>query len=305
MNLHFSIHRILAFALIVLSFLPCGNGQSTASPFDIIPRIESQNLEDTTITIVTSSNPFDLVKINQSNRPENTSSASGFQVIRKNRSLSAKEQTAIYQRFVFAIILTMMVILTLTVTVFRIFIGKIWQSFLNDNLLSQLMREQSAGVTLAYLILYLVFFINAGIFLFLVCRHFGYTIAKTNFSSLLLCIGGITLFFVIKHLLLQIIKFVFPVSKEVSTYSFTIMVFNIIVGIALVPSVLLTAYAPASAVKVIIYGTLILIVGVLAFRSLRGLFIASRFFAWNKFHFFLYLCTVEIVPVLMTIKLLN
>ena len=40
------------------------------------------------------------------------------------------------------------------------------------------------------------------------------------------------------------------------------------------------------------------------FRSLRGLFVAGRFLAFHKFHFLLYICTVEIAPVLILIKLI-
>lgn len=305
MNLHHAIKKILFGLLLCLSTLPSILGQSTASPFDIIPRIESQNLEDSTITIVTSSNPFDLIKINPANRQRTTSPSGGFQVIRKNKPLSAREKSAIFQRFLFIVILTMMVILTLVVTVFRLFIGKIWRAFLNDNLLSQLMREQTAGITIGYLILYLMFFINMGIFLFLLCKNFDIKITSTNLTSLMICIGGVAAFFTVRHLLLQIVRYVFPVDKEVSTYNFTIVVFNIVIGIILVPLILLIAYAPENITNFIIYTTLALIAIVLLFRTLRGLFIGSRFFAWHKFHFFLYLCTVEIAPVLVIAKLLN
>lgn len=305
MNLHSFIIKILATALVALIVLPGIQGQNTASPFDLIPRIESSDMEDSTITIVTSSNPFDLIQVSPASRPDNAAAPGGFQVVRKNRPVSAKEQTAIYHRFLFIVVLAMMVILTLVVTIFRIFIGKIWKAFLNDNLLSQLMREQSTGVAVGYLILYLMFFINAGIFLFLLCKNFGVEIASSNMASLSLCIGGVAAFFTVKHTLLQIVKFVFPVEKEAATYSFTIVVFNIVLGIALVPLILLMAYAPGYITNMTIYATLALIGGAILFRSLRGLFIANRFFAWHKFHFFLYLCAVEIAPVLVIIKLLN
>ena len=76
-------------------------------------------------------------------------------------------------------------------------------------------------------------------------------------------------------------------------------------GIFLVPMVLFTAYAPAGIKIYIIYLALALLFVVLMFKALRGLFIANRFFAWHKFHFFLYLCAVEIAPLLVTFKLLN
>lgn len=304
MNLHLTI-RIKSL-LVVLAFT-CASGnavsQNTASPFDIIPRIEVGQ-EDSTVTITTSSNPFDLVQTGIADRPTSASSG-GFVVERKNRPLSSQEKNAIYQRFLFIVMLVVIVILTLVVTVFRIFIAKIWKAFLNDNLLNQLMREQGTGVTAAYLILYSMFILNTGVFLFLFCKHFGLELGSSNFISLMLCIGGVMAFFVLKHILLEVVAFVFPVEKEVSAYAFTVMVFNITIGFMLVPVVSLIAYAPEDVAKMTIYIALGLIVAALIFRGLRGLFIATRFFAWHKFHFFLYLCAVEIAPLLVTIKLLN
>lgn len=198
----------------------------------------------------------------------------------------------------------MLIMLTLIVTIFRILIEKVWKAFINDNLLNQLLREQGTGITLAYLILYFMFFINAGVFTFLATKQFGIELAGNNIGGLLICIGGILGFFLVKHSLLKIVGFTFPVQKEVAAYNFTIIVFNIIIGFFLVPAVLFTAYAPESAIKYVIYGTVGLLVSMYLFMSLRGLFIANRFIAWHKFHFLLYLCAVEIAPLLIVAKFL-
>lgn len=150
-----------------------------------------------------------------------------------------------------------------------------------------------------------MFFINAGIFAFLALRHFDIHLPGSNLTGLFICIGGIAGFYVVKHLLLSIVRFVFPVEKEVSRYSFTVMVFNIITGIFLAPMILFTAYSSEGISDAVIKLTLALLLGIILFRGLRGLFIANRFFAWHKFHFFLYLCAVELAPLLVTFKLLN
>lgn len=298
------IKRSIPLVLVICCLGNIAFGQQTASPFDLLPRIPQSSSADSTITISTSSNPFDKIQL-QMDAHRRTSETPGFTVERRRKPVTAKEKTAIFQRFLFFTILTMMVILTLVVTVFRVFISKIWRAFKSDNMLSQLLREQSTDTTVAYLILYVMFFVNAGIFVFLALRYFNIKIAGNNISTLLLCIGGIAGFYAVKHLLLQIVKYIFPVEKEVSRYNFTVTVFNVIAGIFLVPMVLLIAYAPAGVTGFAIYLALGLLLLTIAFRALRGLFIANRFFAWHKFHFFLYLCAVEFAPLLVTIKLLN
>ncbi len=299
----FTKKALIALA-ICLSSCFLAFGQQTASPFDLLPRLPQNGSQDSTITISTSSNPFDILKIYPPiGSPSNYTPQ--FQVKRPRRMLSTKEKKERYQQFLFITILAMTVMLTLAMTIFRVFIGKLWKAFLNDNLLSQLLREQSSGVRVGSLILYIMFFINAGIFAFLALKYFNIKIAESNIGALMLCISGISGFYVIKHLMLSGVGYIFPVDKEISRYNFTIVVFNIIAGVFLVPLILFAAYAPENVRGAFIYLTVGLLFGLLAFRGLRGLFIAGRFFAWHKFHFFLYLCAVEFAPLLVIIKLLE
>ena len=278
--------------------------QQEAGPFDILSRLPRTSPADSAIIITASSNPFDITRISAGGRLHNQASPQ-FQVYQRKKPISAKEKTALYRRFLFATIMAMLVILTLVLTIFRIFIAKIWKAFLNDNILSQLLREREAGATIGYLILYLIFFINAGIFTFLALKYYHVKLPPSHLQALLLCIGGITLFYAAKHALLAIVRYVFPVEKEVARYNFTVMVFNIVTGIFLAPMILFAAYSSEPVNGLIIQLTIGLFAGVLAFRALRGLFIANRLFAWHKFHFFLYLCAVELAPLLVTFKLLD
>ena len=290
-----------AGCFLMFFILNFAKAQSTATPFDLIPRIQKA-MPDDSIAITTSSNPFDIVKIRPQNRQG--TAGPGFRVDRQQKPLSVKEKEDVYRRFIFITILVMMIILTLVVTLFRILIAKIWKAFLNDNLLNQLQREQSSGITLAYSVLYILFFINAGIFAFLACKYFNLEIARTNIGGMFLLIGGFSAFFVAKHLMLRFLVFIFPIKKEMNTYQFTIIIFNIVLGLFLAIAVLFLAFAPSETTKYLLYGSLGLIALTYLFRNLRGLFIATRFLSRHKFHFLLYLCAVEIAPIAVIMKLL-
>ena len=282
--------------------LHLAGAQNTVTPFDLLPRVQTASPDDS-IAIAVSSNPFDIVKVRPQFRQEAVAGP-GFRVERPTKQLTAKEKEDVYRRFIFITILAMMIVLTLVVTLFRILIAKIWQAFLNDNLLNQLLREQSAGVDLAYTLLYAMFCVNAGIFAFLACRYFEVEIARSNVGGLFLLIGGVSGFFLFKHLLLQLVGFVFPIKKEMATYRFTIMIFNIVLGLFLAFAVLFMAYSPEEMKKYLLFGTFGLIALTYLFRNLRGMFIATRFLLGHKFHFLLYLCAVEIAPVAIILKLL-
>jgi Domain of unknown function (DUF4271) len=295
--------RIICWAVLMLSAAFSADGQNANNPFELQPRIP-ETPSDSVEAIPVSTNPFDIVKEIQSG-PTTATAGPGFRVKveKKDKPLSAKEKETNYRRFLFVAILSMFIILTLIVTIFRILIEKIWKAFINDNLLNQLHREQSSGLAVAYLVLYILFFINSGLFAFLAARHFGIPISNSNLYSLLICIGGIAGFFIAKQFVLWLIGFVFPIGKEVDSYQFTIMIFNIVLGLFLVPVVLFIAYAPENLTGIVVWGAIGLLTLIYLFLALRGLFIGNRFIAGNKFHFLLYLCAVEITPLLVIYKL--
>jgi hypothetical protein len=278
------------------------HAQDANNPFELKPRLDAIAAGDSTEIIPISNNPFDIVAVAKTAQPAKGGSFN-IRTDNKAKLLTAKEKETNYRRFLFVTILIMFIILTLIVTIFRILIEKIMKAFARDNMLHQLHREQSSGLAVAYLILYLLFFMNGGLFAFLAGRYYGLSVSSSNLYVLLLCIGGVAGFFVAKHFVLWFVSFVFPVGKEVDSYQFTIMIFNIVVGLLLVPVVLFIAYAPESTTKAVLYGAFGLLGLIYLFLYLRGLFIASRFIAGNKFHFLLYLCAVEIAPILVILKI--
>ena len=87
-------------------------------------------------------------------------------------------------------------------------------------------------------------------------------------------------------------------------FSFNILLFNILLGIFLIPVNLFLAFGPADLYGVVITIALIGAGLVYLARQFRGLVIAGGLIGSNLFHFFVYLCTVEVLPVLVLFKLL-
>ena len=154
-----------------------------------------------------------------------------------------------------------------------------------------------------YLILYAFSLILIGIFLFLVLNYYKISFFATPMLDLMTSVGVVFAIFLTKHLVLQIISTIFPISKEMGQYSFTIIIFGIIVGLLLIPSILLIFYAPSTLTMPIIYGSFAIIGLIYLYRILRSLFIGVKYISLHKFHFFVYLCTIEIAPLLILMKL--
>ncbi len=189
------------------------------------------------------------------------------------------------------------------ITLYKPLVGQVYRSFLNDNMLRLKQREQGAFISFPLLLLYIFFFLSGGFFLYLVVQTLGATF-EDHWTLLGWCVLGLTAIFILKHTVLRVIGNIFPLEKELRQYSFTIAIFNITLGILLLPFNLLIAFGPGALPRYLIYTILASILLIYGFRIIRSLLIASRYISLHKFHFFMYLCTVEIAPTIVLVKFL-
>jgi len=305
-----TILRIL-WGLCFLIFTGWGSegflfGQNNTNPFELTARLPKVSTSATQIATnhkapAPTGNPFDI----QPSAPKvekKTPATPRLTELIPSQKASDHER---FRQFLFITLLVLLVLLTIVMTLFRSVVQISYRAFFNENILNQLHREQRGFAALPFQILYLLFFIHAGTFLFLILNRYGIKISESNLHALLLCIGGVTGVFTAKHLLLKLIGSVFPIDKEVGAYSLTIIIFNIMTGIGLVPFIIFLSYGTDSLIQPAIYLSLGLLGLVYAYRSVRGLIIANRFIAYHKFHFLLYICAVEIAPLLILFKLIS
>jgi len=82
------------------------------------------------------------------------------------------------------------------------------------------------------------------------------------------------------------------------------VVTGISMGLIIAPINIFFPYLNEDWKKILIYSALIILGLVLMYHFLRGLTIGVRFIGSHQFHFLLYICTVEIAPVLILVKLI-
>ena len=198
----------------------------------------------------------------------------------------------------FVILLVITVLSTLTISYNKNLITNIIRSVLNDNYLNLIYREQKKMKSIKYLLLYLVFFFNAGLFIYLTLQYFDHT--KFNLFYCILFVIGL---YAIRHLSFSLLSNVYPFKKEVEQFGFTILIFNIFLGLLLLPINVFIAFGPIISQEIIIYTGLIVIALIYIFRQLRGLFIGSQILTSSTLYFFIYLCAFEILPILALFKL--
>lgn len=205
------------------------------------------------------------------------------------------------QGLALGVIILSLLLLTSLLTANRGAIQKSWRAIGNDNYLRSLYREYSSMPWIFWLF-YLHFLINAGFFTYLTLIYFG-KVFLTPILLLIFCIAALSGIYFLKHLTLNIVGNTFPVAKETNLYSFVTLLVNVLLGLILSPINLVIAFGPEAALPYTIWAGAGFLVLSYFFRQLKGLFIAGRIIQSYVFHFFLYLCTAEIAPLLILGKL--
>ena len=295
-----SCYLFLVFCLLSITV----EAQQKDNPFELNHRLEKpveKNLSPNA-SPVESSNPFDIKRVAKPDLTKPTPTKPKVEKVPLPKTKPTTISSADNSSFKFWLMSIMVALTAIIFTLFRSSIQKTYKAFVNDNVLRLLFREINTFFSWPFF-LYAFFSFNAGVFLYLLQKHFNIPSVLSNLQLFLYGAGAVTIFYIVKHFMLNTMAYVFPLQKEVSLYNFTVTVFNIILGILLIPFNLFIAFSPSSFGTLLIYfllGTLILIY---LYRSLRGIFIASRYLTFNKFHFFIYLCTIEIAPLAIVIKI--
>lgn len=122
-------------------------------------------------------------------------------------------------------------------------------------------------------------------------------------AFLYVCIFFLVLY-VGKYIILQLVGYVFNVKELVNNYVFVVFLINKILGVLLFPFILIMAFSKPAYYSFAIGGAAILTILLFLYRYLFSLTSVRNKLHTTSFHFFLYLCAFEILPLLILYKII-
>jgi hypothetical protein len=290
----------LAITFLMFLFLPLwGHGQDATNPFELVHRLPK--IAATGVGTSLPVNPFDVMP---HRAPGVAEAVAGNATVAFNPFAVLPRGGGLPNGVLFSVLIVMVGLLTFSVASNRSAVGKAWRGFLSDNSLNLAQREASGIVgSTPYYLLYVNFLLNAGVFIFLVTRIFQDQ-TFNNLPFLLFCIVGAIVAFLFKHVLVNAVSYLFSKGQEAGRYNFLIIIFNCVLGLFLVPFNFLIAFSAQGDYQILlVFWMLGLVTIFYAYRAIRSTSIGSKILSGSPFHFLLYLCTVEIAPVLLLVKL--
>lgn len=175
-------------------------------------------------------------------------------------------------------------------------------SLINYQASLRLQREKNILFKNLSIGLSVVFSINMGLFIYFLISYFHLTnLFQSEFYSVLFYCFAVAAFYSVKSLLCHTIGYLFLSQSKFSEYIHNITVFNKNTGLFLFPIVVMFPYVAEQIKPVVLYTGIVLLLGIFILRILRGFQIILHQ-GVSTFYLILYLCAVEILPILLIVK---
>jgi hypothetical protein len=187
----------------------------------------------------------------------------------------------------------------------RYFIN-LWRAFFNPTLSNRQLKEQLQGSGLPNLLMNIFFAFAAGAYIYYVVRFFTPHHSGVIPPSLLIImlISGTGLIYLAKYAAVRFSGWAFRVEGITEHYLFNVFLINKVLGITLLPFVIILAFADHQWAGQVVVVSFIVCGILLLNRYIRSWQVFGSFFQFSKFHFFMYLCASELLPLAVLMKLL-
>jgi hypothetical protein len=187
----------------------------------------------------------------------------------------------------------------------RYFIN-LWRAFWNPTLSNRQLKEQLQSAALPNFMMNIFFAFSGGAYIYYVGRFFiGMPQGGVPPSLLIIMlIAGTGLIYLVKYAAVRFSGWAFRVEGITEHYLFNVFLINKILAITLLPFIIILAFAGREWLQQVVVVSFIAAGLLMLNRYLRSWKVFGSFFQYSKFHFFMYLCASELLPLAVLMKLL-
>ncbi|TAD83636.1 MAG: DUF4271 domain-containing protein [Bacteroidetes bacterium] len=204
----------------------------------------------------------------------------------------------------FYMLLTLLLLLGAIRGLFWKYFADLFQIFSQSSFRQKSIREQLLQNRTASLALNLFFGLSAGLFLYQVAVYKGWLATATNWYALGLCVALVLAVYGVKYITLKASGWLLSMTEPTDAYVFIVFLMNKLVGILVLPATILLAFGGPQLKSVVLVITGLVLVLIYLYRFFVALPLVTVKARGSGFHFFIYLCAFEIMPMLMVYKVL-
>ncbi len=178
---------------------------------------------------------------------------------------------------------------------------QIYRAPLSQRFLNILTKEGSLFKERVSMALSIVYIFTYCFFLVLIIKEWLPDIISRfpEYQVFLACTAGFIVFWSLKISAIRFLGIVFKTMPTTHVYLQNVLSFSFITGLILLPLLILVLFLQST---ILLYITLVIIVLMNFFRVMRGFFIGISLKKFSYLFLFVYLCSLEILPLLVILK---
>jgi hypothetical protein len=202
----------------------------------------------------------------------------------------------------FYIITLLFLILGITKTSYSRYFNTLFRVFFNTSLRQNQLTDQLEQAKLPSLIFNVFFIITSGFYTYLLTQFWLVSKVPSNKYLLFFCIMAVAICYTVKYLSLLFTGWLTSSSAETKTYIFIIFLLNKVIGIFLLAVIPIIAFGNKTAAS---YAILFSLIGISLFfllRFFRSYALLQTKLKISRIHFFIYVVSLEILPLAIISK---
>jgi hypothetical protein len=177
--------------------------------------------------------------------------------------------------------------------------------FVNNSTFQQVYREALvSGIRPGYVLMNINFITLTALWIYFYSLHNIPTLFERIELVLPVSWGIIAALLALRFLLIHLTGYIITKARELKFFHFTELHIFRAGGILLFPLILMQFYAPNPISRAASVASIIIFITFFLYRYLRAYSIVSQAYGKNLFHFLIYICALEIAPVLIGVKLI-
>jgi hypothetical protein len=213
---------------------------------------------------------------------------------------SVTERPASGKEPLFYLLSAFVLLLAFVKTVYNKYFANMFTVAFSASLKQKQLREQLMQSPLPSLFLNILFVFVMGLYIsFLIQRPVGGNFTNSYWLQLLYCIGVVAVIYLVKFVVITFSGWVFNIKDATNVYLFIVFLVNKLVAIFLLPFIIIMAFAPLGWWNVLVTLSYVLLAGFLVYRYAVSYGPVRREVKVSQFHFFMYLCAFEIIPMIV------
>lgn len=185
------------------------------------------------------------------------------------------------------------------------YFNDVWRAFINPTLGSRQLKDIIQSASFPNLLMNLYSSVVLGVYVYYLISinvDWRFVGVPSGLVVSMLVLGSILMYFT-KYSFIQFTGWAFNIRSTTEQYNFNIFLVNKIIGIVLMPFVVCFAFLDDKWNAPLIFVSALLLTLLILNRYFRSWNIFAQFFMNSRFHFFMYLCAFEILPLVVLLKL--